>query len=81
MRGRRKPKRRKPRTESKDRLAIMSKITLMGGLHVRLDRKFKVPFRDCEYSDTRYRSDLANESSQREITIKCWMNFGLTGAT
>lgn len=53
----------------------MSKITLMGGLHVGLNRKEKVPVGDCEYSDTRYRRDLANESSQREITIKMLDEF------
>lgn len=59
----------KNKTESKDRVAIMSRVTLMGGSRVGINRQFKVPVRDWEYSDTQYRSDLANESSQRKIVM------------
>lgn len=59
----------KNRTESKDRVAIKSRVTLMGRSRVGLSRQFKVPVRDCEYSDTQHRSDLANEFSQRETTM------------
>ena len=57
------------RTESKDVVAVMSRVTVMRELQVGLYRKSKVPAGDCEYSDTQYRSGLANESSQRETTM------------
>lgn len=56
-----------PKTElSQDRVARMSRVTLMGGSQV---GTFKSPVGHWEYSDIQYRGDLANKSSQRETTI------------